>query len=87
MIEAAALFRGGWRLQPYVPKAATLCAKGCNPMYQVAESLLDLSSSNGSRTNSTVNLSRVSAWYIVSDSESTMLHSLLLAGRPPAVEA
>ena len=56
-------------------------------MYQVAESLLDLSSSNGSRTNSTVNLSRVSAWYIVSDSESTMLHSLLLAGRPPAVEA
>ena len=21
------------RLQPYVPKAATLCAKGCNPMY------------------------------------------------------
>ena len=43
------------RLQPYVPKAATLC-------YQVAESLLDLSSSNGSRTNSTVNLSRVSTY-------------------------
>ena len=49
-------------------------------MYQVAESLLDLSSSNGSRTNSTVNLSRVSAWYIVSDSDSTALHSLLLTG-------